>query len=176
MGKIKDKFDLIKPDFEYLKKLHKNNQQEYIRRRLKVIKLLWEGKSRAQVMQELNISSSAVLKYTKVIAENGVKDGLQKLVTVKKRDRIYKLTKEEQLEIIDMFLNKSPKEFGYESNIFTAKIAVEIVKEKMGKEVTDQAIYDMLKRHRISYQKAHRDYAEADKEWQREYVEELKKN
>ncbi len=43
-------------------------------------------------------------------------------------------------------------------------------------EVTDQTVYNMLHANNYSYQKAHRDYANADKVEQEKYTNWLKKN
>ena len=42
-------FSKLEPDVELLSELYAREQKEYIRRRLKAIRLLWEGKTRAEV-------------------------------------------------------------------------------------------------------------------------------
>ena len=73
-----------------------------------------------------------------------------------------------------MLENETPNDYGYEQNIFTGKILVEIVQKKWQIKVSDQSIYNIFKRHGYSYQRGHRDYENADPAAQQAYIETLK--
>lgn len=163
-------------DEELFEKYLKRNQKEYIRKRLKAVKLFYEGKDRKEIMKELDVSYTFIMLQLEKIKGNDFEGFLKKVVELKTAKRGRKLKEKEEKEMIDMVLNKTPKDYGYESNLFIAKILIEIIKNRYGVEVSDEYVYRMLKRHGLSYQKAHRDYEDADPESQKKYVDVLKKN
>lgn len=173
---LQRKFEKITPNFILLEDLYKKNTKEYIRRRLKAIKLLWNGYKKKEVIEKLDIHRTNLQKWFKAIVEKGVDDGLNYLARTKKINKEKKLTKEEQNEIISILENKTPRDHGYDQYIFTGKILVEIIKKKYNKDVSDQTVYNLLHDNGLSYQKGHRDYENADSESQYNYCIKLKKN
>lgn len=171
---ISRQFNELKPDLELLKKLQKRHPQAYLRKRLKAIELLWAGKSRQEVIRCLNIDYKSLQKWIKVLVEHGVSGGLKKLARPIKRSRKGHLTEAQQLALIAILEKESPTDYGYEQHIFTGQILTELVKMKWEISVSDQTIYNILHRHKFSYQRAHRDYENADPQEQAEYAEKLK--
>lgn len=167
-------FRTLVPDLDLLEELRRKNQKEYIRRRLNAIRLLWEGKTRKEVQEKLDINESTLTEWVRTMVVNGVKEGLKLLAKAKRLIRNGKLTIEQEKELIDMITDKTPQDFGYDQYIFTARILQEIVKEKWDISVVDQTIYNIFRRHEISYQRGHRDYENASPEKQKEFAEELK--
>jgi len=174
LSKIDQAFAKLKPDFELLDKLHKKEQKEYIRTRLKAIRWLWEGKSRPEIVAKLDIDRSSLLNWIKVLIAEGIEQGLKILTQGKKVKKSGKLSFEQQESLLYTLENEKPSDYGYEQNIFTGQILVEVVKKKWQIELTDQTIYNILHRQDFSYQRGHRDYDDADPLAQEAYALELK--
>lgn len=169
-------FAQLEPDWELLEKLHKQQQKEYLRRRLKAIRLLWEGHSRTDVEARCEVSPKSLINWMKVLVEQGVSAGLKQLARETTIERAGKLTFEQQAEVLHIVEEEQPGAYGYAQNLFTAGMLVEIVAEKWGINVSDQAIYRLFERHGFSHQRAHRDYGEPDGEAQRAFQDALEKN
>ena len=167
-------FAHVRPDFKLLNRLVKKEQREYIRKRLKAIKWLWQGKSRAEVVEKLAIDRTSLLNWLHIIIEHGVEPGLKLLAQPKKIEKSGKLGADHQADLIDILEHKKPSDYGYHQNIFTGKILVELVEQEWQVRLSDQTIYNMLDRHGFSYQRGHRDYDNADPLQQRAYGLELK--
>ena len=63
-----------------------------------------------------------------------------------------------------------------EKNLWTAKIMIQIIEQKWDVKLKDSRIYEIIQELNLSYQRGHRDYANADKAKQKQFVELLKKN
>ena len=170
----KKKFKQLEPDIKLLKKLFKKQQKEYIRKRLKAILWLWEGKSWTEIIDKLDIDRDSLRKWVKTLIDHGVKKGLKLLAQAKKVKQPTKLSPEQEAILIEIIENEKPTDYDYHQNIFTAKILIEIVKKKWQIKLSDQSIYNILHRHKFSYQRGHRDYENADPELQKSYVSKLK--
>jgi transposase len=172
-SKIDRAFAQLRPNFKLLKQLFKKQQKEYIRQRLKAIKWLWQGQSRSEVVEKLGIDRTSLLNWLHVLLEYGVEAGLKLLAQTKKVQKSGKLKAEQQADLIDILEHQKPSDYGYEQNIFTGKILVEVVEKKWQVKLSDQSIYNLLDRHGFSYQRGHRDYDNADPLQQRAYGLEL---
>jgi transposase len=168
-SEIDKAFAELKPDFRLIKRLYKKQQKAYIRTRLKAIKLLWQRKSRQQVVEKLDIDRTSLLNWLHILLEQGVEAGLKLLAQPKKVEKSGKLTAEQQTSLIDILENKKPSDYGYHQNIFTGKILVELVEKEYQLSLSDQTIYNLLERHGFSYQRGHRDYVNADPLQQQAY-------
>jgi transposase len=87
-----------------------------------------------------------------------------------------RLNPEQQLELKKMLQEQKPIDYGIDRYIWTGKIISTVIKQRWGIELKDSRIYEVLDSLNLSHQKAHRDYANADKERQQQFVETLKKN
>jgi transposase len=174
-SEIDKAFAQLKPNFKLLKQLFKKQQKGYIRQRLKAIKWLWQGKSRQEVVDKLEIDRSSLLNWLHILIEQRVEVGLKLLAQAKKVKKSGKLSAEQQVSLIEMLEHKKPSDYGYHQNIFTGKILVELVQKEWQVSLSDQTIYNLLERHGFSYQRGHRDYANADPLQQQAYGLELKK-
>jgi transposase len=168
-------FAQLRPNFKLLKQLFKKQQKDYIRKRLKAIKGLWQGKSRPEVVDKLAIDRTSLLNWLHIMIEHGVEAGLKLLAQPKKIKKSGKLAAEYQVSLIDILEHKKPSDYGYHQNIFTGKILGELVEKEWQVRLSDQTIYNMLERHGFSYQRGHRDYTNADPLAQQAYGLELKK-
>jgi transposase len=86
-----------------------------------------------------------------------------------------RLNESQQMELKRMLLESSPIDYGIDRAIWTGKIISSVIEERWGVSLKDSRIYEILDSLKLSYQKAHRDYANADKERQKEFIATLKK-
>lgn len=168
-------FEQLAPNIDLLDKLWRKHQQEYLRTRLRAIRLLWQGYSRQEIIELLGIGHSSIIRWMRLLVEHGVERGLQRLVTPKKAPKSGKLSYAQQATLIEIIEHKKPSDYGFEQSIFSGEILVKIVEQLWGITVSDQTIYNLLQRNRFSYQRGHRDYEPADREEQHAYGERLKK-
>lgn len=173
---ITRKFEQLPPNMELLDKLWHKYGLEYIRTRLRAIRLLWQGYSRQEVIETLSIGHSTIIRWMRLLVEHGVDVGLRRLATPKKAPKSGKLSYDQQAALIEIIEHKQPSDYGFEQNIFTGAILTKIVEHEWGIIVSDQTIYNVLDRNRFSYQRGHRDYEPADPDEQHTYGERLKKS
>ncbi len=169
-------FATLPPNIALLEKLWKKYQQAYIRTRLHVIKLLWQGHSRQEVMTMLRVSSSSIVRWMRTLVEHGVDAGLYCLATPKSAPKSGKLSALQQQALLTLLDTHHPSDYGFEQHTFTGAILVHIIQQKWQITVTDQTIYNILARNAYSYQRGHRDYAPAHPKEQAAYGEQVKKS
>jgi len=176
MSYLLDEFKALSANIELCKKLIATHQKEYIRKRLRFILLLWYGKTETLACKEVNLCRETANKWLHVMVDNGVEEGLKKLCEQKVLKRPFKLSDEQSQEVILIIETQSPKDYGFDKNIFTGEVIAEIIMKKFKIEVSIDLVYDLLHRYGFSYHRAHRDYIEANKSKQSAYQETLKKN
>ena len=168
-------FKKLIPNIDLCNKLIRSNQKEYIRKRLRFIKFIFEGKTETEAYKEAGLCKATANKILHIMLLLGVEKGLLKLAEPKKTNRKFLLTDEQSEEIIEMIKTQSPTDYGYIKNVFTGEITAEIIKQKYGISVSKDFVYDLFHRKELSYHKAHRDYIDADKNKQKKYQDSLKK-
>jgi len=173
---ITHKFEQLPPNMELLDKLWHKYGLEYIRTRLRAIRLLWQGYSRQEVIETLDIGHSSVIRWMRLLVEHGVDVGVRRLATPKKAPKSGKLSYEQQAALIEIIEHKQPSDYGFEQTIFTGALLIKVVEQAWGITVSDQTIYTILERNRVSYQRGHRDYEPADPDEQHRSAERLKKS
>jgi transposase len=95
-------FDLIA-----WQKYYNRNQLEYIRRRLRAIKMYSEGKSRIEILQTLSISPKTLSGYLDMYILGGL-DGLTSPIV---KSRLQALSKQQQEKLRVMVLHESPETY-----------------------------------------------------------------
>lgn len=75
-----------------------------------------------------------------------------------------------------MLLTKKPIDYGIDRNIWTGEIISSVIESLWGVKLKKTRIYEILSELKLSHQKAHRDYANAEPEQQKSFVSTLKKN
>ncbi len=152
-------------------KLYYRHQQQYIRRRLDAIKLLKAGQSRSQVCQQLGCSydtlSSWLSKY--------LQGGLEQLVCAISHNKPSRLNLEQQQQLRQMVLHQHPSDYGIERNLWTGAILARVIEQRWGVGLRDSRIYELLHQMGLSHQRGHRDYANAERQIQQQWVETVKK-
>jgi len=169
-------FEQLPPNIELLDKLWHKYRSEYIRTRLRAIRLLWQGYTRQEVIETLTIGQTTMVRWMRLLVEQGVEAGLRQLASPKKAPKSGKLSYEQQATLIAIIEQKKPTDYGFEQSILSGDILVKIVEQEWQITVSDQTIYTILQRNKISYQRGHRDYEPADPTEQHSYAERLKKS
>ncbi len=102
--------------------------------------------------------------------------GLQGLVEpIKHKNAPQRLSPKQKLQLKQIILEQSPWDYGISRNIWTGEIIIEVLQMKWSVNFKSSRVYEILGELGLSYQLAHRDYANADKAKQKEFVEVLKK-
>ncbi len=171
MNNRTDRLKQIPPDWESWPNLYYQYQQSYIRQKLLAIKYLWLGYSRQQVTQMVSCSYLTLTQWL----DDFLSGGLSKLTQPITHLVPSRLNQEQQIELKRMLLEDSPKDYGIDKYIWTAKIIITVLKEKWDVSLKDTRIYEILDELNLSHQKAHRDYANADSYRQKQFVDILKK-
>ncbi len=73
-----------------------------------------------------------------------------------------------------MVLTQRPTDYGIERQMWTGAILSEVIAQRFEVQLKDSR-YDLLEELGLSYQRAHRDYANADPTAQKDWVETVKK-
>jgi transposase len=74
-----------------------------------------------------------------------------------------------------MVLTQRPTDYGIERQMWTGAILCEVIAQRFEVQLKDSRIYELLDELGLSYQRAHRDYANADPKAQKEWVDRVKK-
>lgn len=158
-------------DADEWQKLYYRHQQPYIRQRLEAVKLLHQGDSRSQVCEQVGCSYDTLTSWMDYYL-NG---GLSELVRPIRHQKPSRLSAEQQQHLKTMVLTQRPSDYGIERQMWTGAILSEVIAQRFEVQLKDSRIYELLEELGLSYQRAHRDYANADPQAQTEWVETVKK-
>lgn len=158
-------------DADEWQKLYYRNQQQYMRQRLVAIKLLHEGQNRTQVSKQLGCRYDTLTNWI----DKYLSDGLMGLVTPIRHQKPSRLTPEQQQQLKAMVLTQRPADYGYDRHLWSGAILSKVIEQRFKVKLKDSRIYELLSELGLSYQRAHRDYANADPNAQKEWVETVKK-
>lgn len=158
-------------DADEWQKFYYRNQQHYIRQRLTAIKLLYEGQSRTQVSEQVGCRYDTLTRWM----DKYLDDGLQGLVQPIRHQKPSRLSPEEQQQLKEMVLTQRPTDYGIDRNMWTGAILAVVIEQRFEVQLKDSRIYELLSALGLSYQRAHRDYANADPNAQKEWVAAVKK-
>jgi len=171
MGSRTQKLKQKQLNLEQWQKLYYQNQQSYIRARLLAIKFLAEGKTRKEVSQLLNCTYKTLTSWIDQYLEGG----LEKLTESIKHRVSQRMSWSQKQQFKQMLLQQTPQDYGIDRNLWTAKIMIQVIEKNWNIQLKDSRIYEIIGELNLSYQKSHRDYANADKVKQKQFVELLKK-
>ena len=153
------------------RKLHARHQQQYIRQRLDAIKLLQQGNCRIEVCQQVGCRYDTLTNWLKKY----LRGGLSELVSPITHQKPSRLSVEQQQQLKAMVLTQRPIDYGIERQMWTGAILSEVIAQRFEVQLKDSRIYELLEELGLSYQRAHRDYANADPTAQKDWVETVKK-
>ena len=158
-------------DADKWQKLYYRNQQQYIRHRLEAIRLLYQGNRRIEVCEQVGCSYDTVTSWLRKYLQGG----LEALVSPIRHQKPSRLSEEQQQQLKEMILTQRPTEYGIERQMWTGAIISEVIAQRFKVELKDSRIYELLNELGLSYQRAHRDYANANPKAQKEWVNTVKK-
>jgi transposase len=153
-------------------KLYYRHQQQYLRQRLEAIRLLSQGQTRTQVCDQVGCSYDTLSSWIDKYLEGG----LSHLVSPIQHQKTSRLSVEQQQQLKVMVLSERPSDYGIERQMWTGAILSEVIAQRFQVQLKDSRIYEILDELGLSYQRAHRDYANADPIAQKDWTETVKKN
>jgi len=157
-------------NLELWKKLYYKHQQAQFRNRLLAIKYLFQGDDKLEVCRLLSITLRTLRKWLDIFLRGGFKELLAPI----KRQRKEKLSYIRKKILKFILLHKTPSKYGFDVYIWTLKIIQQLLKKRWGVELKPTRIYEILQELNLSHQRVHRDYINASKSEQREFVANLK--
>jgi transposase len=145
------------------------HQQEYIRKRLRTIKLFAENQDVSIISKTLSLNKNSVYIFLDLY----LKEGFEGVCRLAARPKPTLLSKEQELLFKHTLLTKAPFECGLEGNLWTGKLMSGFLKREFEVEYKS-GIYDLLERLNLSHQKAHSDYQNASKPEQLQFIDRFK--
>lgn len=152
-------------------KLYYRHQQQYLRQRLEAIKLLSQGKTRPQVCEQVGCTYDTLSSWL----DKYLQGGLSHLVSPIKHQKPGRLSDEQQQQLKVMVLTQRPTDYDIERQMWTGAVLSQVIAQQFNVQLKDSRIYELLDELGLSYQRAHRDYANADPIAQKDWVETVKK-
>lgn len=166
---IRYEFDQKVFDQRQWSQYFRTHQQEYLRKRLRTVKLFAENHSVAAIAKTLLLNKNTVYIFLKLYLQEGF-EGLCRPAIRPKQTR---LTTARELSFKHTIVSKAPFECGLEGNLWTGALMREFIKREFGVEFLS-GIYDLLDRLNLSHQKAHSDYQNASKDEQVQFIKDFK--
>jgi transposase len=120
-------------------------------RRLKGLNLLSEGRSQAEVARLLGVTPAAVCYWQRAIEEGGPK-ALQAIP----RSGRPTLVPRETLATLPELLAKGALAYGFSTDLWTIPRILQVTESEWGVRYTETAMWRLLKRHGLSWQRPRR--------------------
>ena len=158
-------------DGDEWQKFYYRHQQQYIRHRLEAIKLLHQGNNRTQVREQVGCSYDTLTNWM----DKYLNGGLSELVRPIRHQKPSRLSVEQQQQLKAMVLTQRPTDYGIERQMWTGTILCEVIAQRFEVYLKDSRIYELLNKLGLSYQRAHRDYENADPQAQKQWINTIKK-
>ncbi len=166
---LKTEFDLQAFDEVRWSEHFRAHQQEYLRKRLRTVKLFAENQTAATIAKTLSLNKNTVYGFLKLY----LREGFEGLCRPAMRPKPTRLTTAQELSFKHTIVSKAPFECGLEGNLWTGELMRQFIKSAFAVDYKS-GIYDLLDRLRLSHQKAHADYQNADKNEQIQFIENFK--
>lgn len=165
----KTEFDKLGFDHAKWSKYFQRYQQEYIRKRLRAIKLFAENTAVSTICQTLPLNKNTFYLFVNLY----LKEGFEGLCRPALRPKPTLLSPAQELSFKQTILTKAPFECALEGNIWNGGLMREFIKREFAVHYKS-GIYDLLDRLNLSHQKAHSDYQNADKNEQLQFLDRFK--
>jgi transposase len=153
-------------------KLYHQYQQEYLRTRLRFVKLLYQLQEQQLVGQRLGLSNNTIHSWTQQYVDFGLTGWIQP----RSHPNPQQLSPGQKQELARIIVNQIPTDYGFDRYLWTGEILEQLLQQKFNVKLKDSRIYQILHELGLSHQKAHRDYDNANSESQTQFQYELKKN
>jgi transposase len=157
-------------DLKLWQQYYNRNQQDYKRRRLKALKLVYEGNTQSFVCQTLTVSQPALKHWIELYLSGDFK----LLCADIDYQRESRLGSKNEADFKFILLNYKPIDFSLDANIWTGHVMMDFLYLFFGITYQLKGVYALLDRLNLSHQKAHQDYANADPAKALAFLEELK--
>lgn len=165
----KAEFDTKGFDEVQWNKYFRRYQQEYIRKRLRAIKLFAENNDVSTISKILSLNKNSVY----ILLAAYLKEGFEGLCRLAVRPKPTLLSPEQELSFKQTIVSKAPFECALAGNIWNGRLMREFIKREFAVDYKS-GIYDLLNRLNLSYQKAHADYQNASKDEQLLFLDRFK--
>lgn len=159
-------------DKQEWQRYYNQHQQEYKRRKLQAIQLAHGSSSFRGIARELGCSKTSLATWLDCY----LVEGLPGLVQDIRHQKPERLSLEQKQQLQGWLEDKQPVDFGLDGYIWTARWIAAVVKQEFAVTYQPSGIYKLLDRIGFSHQRAHRDYGNADKQQQEQFLETLKKS
>lgn len=126
-------------------------------RRLKGLGLLSEGRSQAEVARLLGVTPAAVCYWKRWIEEGG-----PKALRAVPRSGRPTLVPREQLASLPELLARGALSYGFSTDLWTIPRILQVTEAEWGVRYTPTAMWRLLKRHGLSWQRPRRQAREKD--------------
>ena len=161
-------------DTVHWQKAYDRTQVEYIRKRLTALRMVVkEGMTMGQAASKIGVQILTLSQWLKLFVEGGLEGICQ---PIRHPGKPRSLDGSQMAELRRTVLEDSPQKWGFDRNIWTGQLLSEMLLRRWGVGLKDSRIYELLKELGITHQRAHRDYANADPQKQKAFVEDFKKN
>ena len=165
----KAEFDTKGFDEVQWNKYFRRHQQEYIRKRLRAIKLFAENNDVSTICQTLSLNKNTFY----LLVNRYLKEGFEGLCRPAVRPKPTLLSPEQELSFKQTIVSKTPFECALAGNIWNGRLMREFIKREFAVNYKS-GIYDLLERLNLSHQKAHADYQNASKDEQLLFLDRFK--
>lgn len=148
--------------------------KENYKRAVRLVSLLpmAKGESSRKAQELLLLSHNQICIWAKRFNEFG----LEGLKDKPKTGRKPKISSDQLVWLKDVVLNESPTKHGFNTEVWTAPLLVELIKKECNITYSDDMIYIILKNKLgLTHKKGKGFYGEAKPEVRERFVEELKK-
>lgn len=102
-------------------------------------------------------------------------EGIEGLKDKQGRGRTSRLSKGQEMELHDLLTNKSPVDYGYNTETWTGPLLIDWIEKQYSIIYKKAQIYNIIKDLGFSHQKAKGFYPESDAQKQKEFKETIKK-
>ncbi|MGI0129349.1 MAG: winged helix-turn-helix domain-containing protein [Thermoplasmata archaeon] len=126
-------------------------------RRLRAFGLLNSGLSQAEVARQLGVTPVAVCKWKMALEEGG-----QNALRAIPRPGRPTLVPRETLATLPELLAKGALAYGFSTDLWTIPRIIEVTQSEWGVRYTETAMWRLLKRHGLSWQRPRRQAREKD--------------
>ena len=128
-----------------LEKAIKEGDARYVRR-LRAILMKDEGKKNREIAKELKVATKTVTRWI----EQWNKEGLEGFRPQKPKGNPPRLREETWKEIIDAIDNKTPRDYGYDADVWYTKIIKVFIKDHYGVDYELKYMYRLLRKKGVS--------------------------
>jgi transposase len=156
---------------EEIHQLFKRDERYTIGIRLYAVHQVALGKPSRQLEELYNTSFKQITNWVHRFEAEGI-DGLRDKPG---RGRTSRLSTEQEAELRELVMSKSPEDYQYNTATWTGPIIIDWIRKHFAIEYKKVQVYNILKKLGFTYQKGRGIYPEANEQKREEFKESLKK-